>query len=105
MDKANIDKTVICSIATKPTQFEDILKWSKSIYSDRIIPLPSIHPDNNNLKEKIEQRIDGLTERQRNYELYLDHRLGNFQTIFMISLALVGLIVTGFGIIIFFIPR
>jgi predicted TIM-barrel fold metal-dependent hydrolase len=53
MDNNNIDKTVICSIATKPNQFDPILEWSKSIRSDRIIPLPSIHPDNDNLKEKI----------------------------------------------------
>lgn len=53
MDKANIDKAVICSIATKPGQFEPILEWSKSISSDRIIPLPSIHPENNDIKEKI----------------------------------------------------
>lgn len=53
MENAGIDKAVICSIATKPTQFEDILKWSKSIYTDKIIPFPSLHPENNNIKEKI----------------------------------------------------
>ena len=53
MDNANIDKAVVCSIATKPNQFEPILEWSKSICSDRIIPLPSIHPENTNIKEKI----------------------------------------------------
>lgn len=53
MDKAGIDKAVICSIATKPTQYEDILKWSKSIHSDRIIPFPSLHPENIDIKEKI----------------------------------------------------
>lgn len=53
MDNANIDKAVICSIATKPGQFEPILDWSKNISSDRIIPFPSIHPENSNIKEKI----------------------------------------------------
>lgn len=53
MDKANIDKAVICSIATKPAQFEPILEWSKIISSDRLIPFPSIHPENNDIKEKI----------------------------------------------------
>ena len=53
MDNTSIDKSVICSIATKPNQFEPILEWSKSIRSDRIIPLPSVHPNNNNIKEKI----------------------------------------------------
>lgn len=45
MDAAGIDASVICSIATKPDQFEPILKWSRAIASDRIIPLGSIHPE------------------------------------------------------------
>jgi predicted TIM-barrel fold metal-dependent hydrolase len=45
MDRAGIDKAVLCSIATKPAQFEPILKWSLQIASDRIIPLASLHPD------------------------------------------------------------
>jgi predicted TIM-barrel fold metal-dependent hydrolase len=44
MDRAGIEKSVICSIATRPRQFNSILEWSKSIRSDRLIPLPSIHP-------------------------------------------------------------
>ena len=44
MDSAGIETSVICSIATKPEQFDPILKWSKQIASPRIVPLPSIHP-------------------------------------------------------------
>ncbi len=44
MDGAGIRTSVICSIATKPEQFDPILKWSKAIASERIVPLPSIHP-------------------------------------------------------------
>ena len=44
MDGAGIGTSVICSIATKPEQFDPILKWSKEIASPRIVPLPSIHP-------------------------------------------------------------
>lgn len=44
MDRAGIEKSVICSIATRPQQFRSILEWSKSIRSDRLVPLPSIHP-------------------------------------------------------------
>jgi uncharacterized protein len=44
MDSAGIGTSVICSIATKPEQFEPILKWSRQIASPRIVPLPSIHP-------------------------------------------------------------
>ncbi|GAB4336387.1 MAG: TatD family hydrolase [Desulfobulbaceae bacterium] len=44
MDRAGIEKSVICSIATRPRQFRSILDWSKRIRSDRIVPLPSVHP-------------------------------------------------------------
>ncbi len=44
MDEAGIERSIVCSIATKPEQFEPILKWSKQIASERIIPFPSIHP-------------------------------------------------------------
>lgn len=45
MDSAGIEKSVLCSIATRPEQFAAILKWSHSVKSSRIIPLPSIHPN------------------------------------------------------------
>lgn len=53
MDRAGIDKSVICSIATRPHQFNSILDWSENIRSERLIPLPSVHPDAENLEEQI----------------------------------------------------
>lgn len=44
MDRAAISASVICSIATRPQQYQPILDWSKAIRSERIIPLPSLHP-------------------------------------------------------------
>jgi predicted TIM-barrel fold metal-dependent hydrolase len=44
MDRAGIKRSVVCSIATRPAQFEPILAWSAAIQSPRLIPLPSIHP-------------------------------------------------------------
>jgi predicted TIM-barrel fold metal-dependent hydrolase len=44
MDRAGIDRSVICSIATRPEQFGKILQWSLSIASKRLIPLVSVHP-------------------------------------------------------------
>lgn len=44
MDRAGINTSVICSIATRPAHFEPILAWSTAIQSPRLIPLPSIHP-------------------------------------------------------------
>ncbi|MCM8821085.1 MAG: amidohydrolase family protein [Candidatus Omnitrophica bacterium] len=54
MDVCGIEKSVICSIATKPSQFDSILKWSESIASERLIPFPSIHPDDPEAIERIE---------------------------------------------------
>lgn len=45
MDRDNVEKSVICTIATRPSQFASILSWSKQIRSERIIPFPSFHPD------------------------------------------------------------
>ena len=44
MDKAGIEKSVVCCIATKPEQFEPILRWCVAIRSERLIPFPSVHP-------------------------------------------------------------
>lgn len=52
MDAKGIEKSIVCSIATKPSQFDSILSWSKKIRSERIIPFPSFHPDDN-FKERI----------------------------------------------------
>ncbi|HOV77143.1 MAG TPA: amidohydrolase family protein [Sedimentisphaerales bacterium] len=44
MDRIGIEKSVVCCIATRPEQFGPILKWCGQIRSDRLIPLPSVHP-------------------------------------------------------------
>lgn len=49
MDKDNVAKSIVCSIATKPSQFEAILGWSKEISSDRLIPFPSFHPQDTDM--------------------------------------------------------
>lgn len=53
MDRDNVAKSVICSIATRPSQFEAILGWSKQIRSERIIPFPSFHPADQQAVEHI----------------------------------------------------
>lgn len=54
MDQAGITKSVICNIATRAKQFEPILSWCKEIASDRIIPFPSVHPNDTDCKRKID---------------------------------------------------
>lgn len=53
MDDNNIETSVLCSIATRPEQFEPIFKWSREIASERIVPLPSVHPDDPRAVERI----------------------------------------------------
>ncbi|GAB6183848.1 TatD family hydrolase [Thermodesulfovibrio hydrogeniphilus] len=53
MDKNGIEKAVLCNIATRPEQFEAILKWSKKVRSERVIPLLSVHPTDPKIKEHI----------------------------------------------------
>ncbi len=54
MDETGIEKSVICSIATRVEQFSPILKWAKRVSSERIIPFPSFHPSDSEAIEKIE---------------------------------------------------
>jgi hypothetical protein len=44
MDKADIDVSVVCPIATRPEHTAGILEWCKQIRSERIEPFPSVHP-------------------------------------------------------------
>ena len=55
MQRNGIYRSVVCSIATKPDQFEKILAWSQFIASDRIVPFPSVHPRDPQCVERIRQ--------------------------------------------------
>jgi len=55
MDRDGVEKSVICSIATRPAQFAAILAWSRQIRSERIIPFPSVHPHDPDILEHISQ--------------------------------------------------
>lgn len=53
MDRSGVTRSVVASIATKPSQFEPIRGWSRAIASTRIIPFPSVHPDDPDAVEHI----------------------------------------------------
>jgi uncharacterized protein len=55
MDNCGIEKSVICNIATKPSQFDSILQWCKIVRSERIIPFPSFHPYDPGFKDRIDE--------------------------------------------------
>jgi predicted TIM-barrel fold metal-dependent hydrolase len=54
MDRSGVERSVICSIATRPEQFQPILEWSNAIRSDRIIPFPSLHPRDPDLLDHLQ---------------------------------------------------
>ncbi len=55
MDRTGIERAVICCIATKVEQFEPIFSWCREIRSDRVIPFPSVHPEDPQMAERIDQ--------------------------------------------------
>ena len=55
MDKAGISRSVVVSIATNANQYDSILRWSLSIASERIMPFPSVHPDDPEIMVHIDQ--------------------------------------------------
>ena len=55
MDAEGVEQSVICCIATNPSQFGAIVSWSKQIRNERIIPFPSFHPDDPFALEHISQ--------------------------------------------------
>ena len=57
------------------------------------------------LKEDIRRQNEELARRQSTYEVNLDHRMGTFRTIFTVSLTVVGIIIAGFGALIWFIGQ
>jgi len=58
MDRAGIERSVIASIATRPGQVDNIIKWSTRIQSRRIIPFASIHPTSRDIPGRIERIKD-----------------------------------------------
>lgn len=53
MRRAGISRSVVLSIATKPSQTERINTWSSQIQDDDIIAFGSIHPDNEDWKSQL----------------------------------------------------
>jgi len=78
MDRAGIQTSVICSIATRPAQFEAILAWSAAIQSQRLIPLPSIHPADPDAVAKVfmlkDQGFAGIKMHPYYQDFFLDDK-------------------------------
>ena len=76
MDRFDIEKSIVCSIATKPSQFDYILNWSKEIRSSKIIPFPSIHPRDPDAIERLfrvkEEGFKGIKFHPYYQDFFLD---------------------------------
>ena len=75
MDRAGIDRAVICSIATRPAQFDNILRWSRDVASDRLVPLPSIHPADEHPAEQVRRVRDAGLKGIKLHPYYQDFRI------------------------------
>ena len=55
MNRLGIEAAVVLTIATKASQFESILSWCTSVASSRLIPFASVHPEDPEAVENIDQ--------------------------------------------------
>lgn len=75
MDRFGIEKSVLCSIATRPEQFKPILRWSKDVASERLVPFPSIHPRDpaaDNVRIVREEGLKGIKFHPYYQDFHLD---------------------------------
>lgn len=76
MRKAGIDRSLVLSIATKPSQTEKVNDWSAGIQDDEIIAFGSIHPENKGWKKEVNRLkgmgIKGIKLHPEYQEFYID---------------------------------
>ncbi len=60
MDRAGIDRSVVCPIATKPSHFDGIRRWARDVRAafPRLEMLLSIHPDDPDALAHVDQTAD-----------------------------------------------
>ncbi len=75
MDRSGVEQSVLCSIATRPEQFTPILEWCKAIRSERIIPFPSLHPEDPDLLEHVQLIHDEGFKGVKMHSYYQDYVL------------------------------
>ena len=55
MKRNGIEASVVCSIVTRIGQFPTILDWCRDIRSPDVVPFPSVHPDDPEAFDQLEQ--------------------------------------------------
>ena len=60
MDRAGIDRSVVCPIATKPSHFDGIRRWARAVRAaqPRLDMLLSIHPDDPDALARADETAD-----------------------------------------------
>jgi hypothetical protein len=58
MDAAGIWRSVVLSIATRPKQYEAIMRWSREVAGDRIVAMLSVHPADPEAANRIRAAAD-----------------------------------------------
>ena len=60
MDRARIDRSVVCPIATKPSHFDGIRRWARDVRAaqPRLEMLLSIHPDDPDALAHVDEAAD-----------------------------------------------
>lgn len=60
MDRAGIDRSVVCPIATKPSHFDGIRRWAREVRAaqPRLEMLLSIHPDDPDARAHADETAD-----------------------------------------------
>ena len=72
MDRAGVEISVVASIATAEKQVPSILKWSREIASDRIVPFPSVHPFSPDAIDQVRHIADAGLKGIKLHPLYQD---------------------------------
>lgn len=75
MDRAGITHSVVASIATKPGQYDSILAWSRKIASDRLLPFPSVHPQDADVPGKVRAIADAGFRGVKMHPYYQDFKI------------------------------
>lgn len=87
MERAAVRASVVCSIATRPAQFQAILDWSKTIRSARLIPFVSLHPASKQLEREIDLIKEAGFKGIKLHPYYQDFYLEEKQTRNLLRLA------------------
>ena len=72
MDRAGVERSIICCVATKPEQFTSIMEWCRNIRTPRLIPFPSVHPDDPHAVEHVREVADAGFRGMKLHAYYQD---------------------------------